>query len=136
MLCQRGSQRVVASAVLRHTVADLQHEARLPVRQSQARGKLRPLRARKLEFRFLHGSFSPFGSKAGKVRVRRCCRGAPVLSSCQDAETRAWFDTAKEDMASAAAGEKITELKTKYPVEFNFNNVVIYDLLSASVSAS
>lgn len=51
-------------------------------------------------------------------------------------ETRAWFDTAKDDMASAAAGEKITELKTKYPVEFNFNNVVIYDLLSASVSAS
>lgn len=39
-------------------------------------------------------------------------------------------------MASAAAGDKITELKTKYPVEFNFNNVVIYDLLSASVSAS
>ncbi len=42
--CQRGSQRVVASAVLRHTVADLQHEARLPVGSHRRAGSSSPAR--------------------------------------------------------------------------------------------
>ena len=72
----------------------------------------------------------------GDCEIVETTHGYHIIYFIGQTETRAWFDTAKEDMASAAAGEKITELKTKYPVEFNFNNVVIYDLLSASVSAS
>ena len=72
----------------------------------------------------------------GDCEIVETTHGYHIIYFIGQTETRAWFDTAKDDMASAAAGEKITELKTKYPVEFNFNNVVIYDLLSASVSAS
>ena len=72
----------------------------------------------------------------GDCEIVETTHGYHIIYFIGQTETRAWFDTAKDDMASAAASEKITELKTKYPVEFNFNNVVIYDLLSASVSAS
>ena len=72
----------------------------------------------------------------GDCEIVETSYGYHIIYFIGQTETRAWFDTAKDDMASATASEKITELKTQYPVEFNFNNVVIYDLLSASVSES
>ena len=49
------------------------------------------------------------------------------------AESRGWFDKASEDLIGSKVEAEIDALAEKYPVEYNYNNIKLYDLISALV---
>ena len=46
------------------------------------------------------------------------------------AETRAWFDRAKSDLLDATTKKEIDALREKYPVEYNYKNMKLYDIIA------
>lgn len=68
--------------------------------------------------------------KAGDTGIVRTTYGYHIMYFCGTADTRAWFDTAKEDMAAELANEKINELCETYAEEFDYSNMWVFDLVS------
>ena len=68
--------------------------------------------------------------KAGDTGIVRTTYGYHIMYFCGTADTRAWFDTAKEDMAAELANEKINELCETYVEEFDYSNMWVFDLVS------
>lgn len=62
--------------------------------------------------------------------------GYHIIYFVERTETRAWLDAAIEDMAIADCQEKITKITEAKPVEFNFGNVVLFDLTTAVLAES
>ena len=60
----------------------------------------------------------------------RTTYGYHIMYFCGTDDTRAWFDTAKEDMAAELANEKINELCETYVEEFDYSNMWVFDLVS------
>lgn len=68
--------------------------------------------------------------KTGDTGIVRTTFGYHIMYFCGKAETRTWFDTAKEDMAAELANEKINELCETYVEEFDYSNMWVFDLVS------
>ncbi len=68
--------------------------------------------------------------KAGDTGIVRTTYGYHIMYFCGTDDTRAWFDTAKEDMAAELANEKINELCETYVEEFDYSNMWVFDLVS------
>ena len=73
--------------------------------------------------------------KAGDHSIVKTKFGYHIMYFIGQTETRAWFETAKQDMLTGLANEKIDAIKEQHPVEVNYNNVKLYDVLSAAVAA-
>lgn len=68
--------------------------------------------------------------KTGDSGIVRTQYGYHIMYFAGVQESRTWFDTAKEDLAASLADEKITELKTTYPVEIDYSNIRIFDMVT------
>ena len=61
--------------------------------------------------------------------------GYHIMFFVEQTETRTWYDTVKNTMASDAANERMEALKETYPANFDFTQVRIFDLLVANAQA-
>lgn len=68
--------------------------------------------------------------KTGDSGIVRTQYGYHIMYFSGVQESRTWFETAKEDLAASLADEKITELKTTYPVEIDYSNIRIFDMVT------
>ena len=68
--------------------------------------------------------------KTGDSGIVRTQYGYHIMYFGGVQESRTWFETAKQDLATELADEKITELKTTYPVEIDYSNIRIFDMVT------
>lgn len=61
--------------------------------------------------------------------------GYHIMFFVEQTETRAWYDTVKGTMASDSANAEMEALKETYPVNFDFTQVRIFDLLVVNAQA-
>lgn len=70
------------------------------------------------------------GRKTGDNGIVRTKFGYHIIYFCGNTDTRAWFGTAKQDLAAEIAQEKLDEIKQTYTEEFDYASIRIFDLVS------
>lgn len=78
---------------------------------------------------FSDWSFDP-ARVPGDSGIVKTPYGYHIMYFVEQTETRAWFDTAKEDMTNARVEARITELCEDYPVRFDYTLVRVVDMVS------
>lgn len=68
--------------------------------------------------------------KTGDTGIVRTTYGYHIMYFCGTADTRAWFDTAKDDLAAELANDKLNEICEAYVEEYDYSNIWIFDLVS------
>lgn len=74
--------------------------------------------------------------KAGDTGIIRTQFGYHIMYFIGKNDTRAWFDTAKQDLAAKLASEKLDEICETYTVEFDYSHVRIFDLVTYATKQS
>lgn len=68
--------------------------------------------------------------KAGDTGIIRSQYGYHIMYFVGQNDTRAWFETAKQDLAAKLASEKLDEIRNTYTVEFDYSHVSIFDMVT------
>lgn len=69
----------------------------------------------------------------GDVEIVQSEFGYHIILFKGQTETRAWFDDVKNDMISESTGTCLDELCARYPVEFDYTKVRLFDMVTKSV---
>ena len=68
--------------------------------------------------------------KAGDTGIIRSQYGYHIMYFIGKNDTRAWFDTAKQDLAAQLASDRLSEICETYTVEFDYSHVSIFDMVT------
>ncbi len=68
--------------------------------------------------------------KTGDTGIVRTTFGYHIMYFCGKAETRTWFDAAKDELAAKIAEDKISEICETYQEQFDYSNMWVFDLVS------
>lgn len=71
---------------------------------------------------------------AGDHGIVKSPFGYHIMYFVGQTETRAWFDTAKEDMVTEKINAEIDVQREAYPLRFDYSKVRIFDLITAMTS--
>lgn len=71
--------------------------------------------------------------KPGDHAIVKTQLGYHIMYYVEETETRAWFDTAKSAIINERLNTIVEELKAKYPIEADYAQMRLYDMVSTSL---